>query len=206
MESTAYLPFRMEGKRFITDLEALILEYEESLEFESGQVLTGSLNNHFLAKYYADGSLAWTKNIVGNNGSGLFSISVFAENSVLVSGRIVNECLAFGSTTLSSANSNFFLALVGSDLPVGIKPPVKTTTLLTIFPNPATDRLFLHFNEPPANPFVCVLTDATGRVVFSDTFRGSKQVTIDLPVLAPGIYILSVKAGGQHYYEKVVIL
>jgi hypothetical protein len=181
-------------------------DYYDSLIFESGLHLTGGANNHFLAKFTSAGNLAWTKNIVGANGiSSLFGIRVFAENSVVVSGRIYNEALAFDANTVSSANSNAYLALLGSDLPMGIKPVQKELNTLNVFPNPASDRFFLQFNEPPANPFVCDLTDATGRVVFSDTFRGLKQVRIDLPVLAPGVYVLSVKTGNQRYYDKVVI-
>jgi hypothetical protein len=181
-------------------------DYTDSLEFETGQILAGSSYNHFLAKYSSDGNLAWTENLLGSSGpSSLFGIAVFAENSVLVSGRIYNEPMIFGTTTISSANSNAYLALVGNSLPLGIMPTGREEEGLKVFPNPATKTIFLNFRDQPGKLVVCSLTDVNGKNVFSDTFAGSQSVKIDLPELPAGVYFLSVTTKKESYNEKVVI-
>jgi prepilin-type N-terminal cleavage/methylation domain-containing protein len=74
----------------------------------------------FIAKYNANGSLAWAKQVSGLNNQGGKAIHTFADNSFMVAGFFTNE-VTFGTapntTTLSVSGNNYtiFIAKYNAD-------------------------------------------------------------------------------------------
>ncbi len=79
---------------------------------------------------------------------------------------------------------------------------------VTIFPNPATDNMFVKLTAEAQNVSATVV-DLTGKVVFTDMFNhagGEQQYTISVNNLANGIYFLNLqgKDGGKVTYKFIV--
>ena len=79
---------------------------------------------------------------------------------------------------------------------------------VSIFPNPATDNLFVKLTAEAQDVYATVL-DLTGKVVFTDMFNhggGEQQYTLPVNTLANGIYFLNLqgKDGGKVTYKFIV--
>ncbi len=73
---------------------------------------------------------------------------------------------------------------------------------LKIYPNPATDNLFIQLNDNNHLPLNVTLYDAQGKFVKSIALSESSQVNVqDLPA---GIYLMKAIAEGRVYVEKFV--
>ena len=78
----------------------------------------------------------------------------------------------------------------------------------TIFPNPATDNLFVKLTAD-AQDVVATVVDLTGKVVYADKFNhagGEQQYTLPVNTLANGIYFLNLQGndGGKVTYKFIV--
>jgi hypothetical protein len=73
---------------------------------------------------------------------------------------------------------------------------------VSIFPNPASERLFIRSNSPNAIKGVKLIS-ASGAVVYQGS---NAQTEIDLKGLAPGVYILVSKhVDGSQRSHKVLV-
>jgi hypothetical protein len=94
-------------------------------------------------------------------------------------------------------------------------PPVQQDELgglslqqFRAFPNPSFGRVQVQF-EAEAVPTTVQLTDATGKVVYTEqlnSFNGTYNREIDLKDAAPGTIVLSIKQGQQVTAKKLVLL
>ena len=75
----------------------------------------------------------------------------------------------------------------------------------SVYPNPFNATLNLELAQVPAGNVSTTLTDALGRRVFASTQRpGARQFTLQVPVsLAPGTYVLTVRANGQQTTRRI---
>ncbi|MCX6243459.1 MAG: T9SS type A sorting domain-containing protein [Bacteroidetes bacterium] len=182
-------------------------QYQSTLTFHEGTALSGRNSNSFLAKYASSGTYQWNKNIVANNSYTIFDgLAVYNKNSILVGGRVVNEQLDFGAIPVSPIGCNAVIALLGDPLPNGIEVNATADRFVDVFPNPASDQVFLKFSEPPLTRVTWRMTDGSGKAVLAGQSESRQIVEIQLPALASGTYILSVFANGKIATEKMVIL
>ena len=82
-----------------------------------------------------------------------------------------------------------------------------TNDRVTVFPNPAHDRLEIRSKNLAAGNVTIRLSDALGKTVqFSEETGGeSYSKTLDLHQLKPGVYFLHIRNGGNDEYVKVVV-
>ncbi|MGY3087692.1 hypothetical protein ACVWYF_000718 [Hymenobacter sp. UYAg731] len=88
-----------------------------------------------------------------------------------------------GGTATSTATFNLVSAVLAS----------QTLPGLSVFPNPATDRITVAL--PTAGAATVALRDLTGRVVLAPTTLGADKQLVLPATLARGIYLLEVKQG-----------
>lgn len=77
-----------------------------------------------------------------------------------------------------------------------------------VYPNPAKNQTVLRLQAPVATTGVVELRDNTGRVVHRQSVRareGANQWQISLPRLAPGLYYISLTAGGSRTAKALVV-
>lgn len=92
------------------------------------------------------------------------------------------------------------------DMSVGIADVYEN--ILNIYPNPNSGDFFVGFLNRQAQPVGLSVSNLQGEVVYQE-LTGEKSIVISkkvsLPRLSPGIYFLSVTAGGQKFYKKLII-
>jgi hypothetical protein len=85
-------------------------------------------------------------------------------------------------------------------------PPTGTATGMDtqfkIYPNPATDRLFI--SSPEKAIYKIELIDSTGKVVYTDK-EVSQSKLIDLSGFLSGLYFVQVRTSEDVFTKKVTI-
>lgn len=115
--------------------------------------------------------------------------------------------LEFNSTTFGTGGpTNFFVddvALVVCT-PVGIQELVSGASI-SVVPNPASSYVDITFKNYSENINLSI-NDMTGKVVYNATVSGkSAQNRIDVSNWAKGVYMVSFKAFGKNYSQKLVV-
>ncbi len=106
--------------------------------------------------------------------------------------------LIFSSTTI---NSTSVLFVDDVELSNGVSVPLLENKLDKIYPNPASDVLFL---QPGSEePYHWTLRDLTGRTLKSGTSTG--KTSIDVKRYPSGVYMLTLNINGQESTRKVVV-
>ena len=180
-------------------------DYYDTLKFDNGPLLTGNYYCHFVAKYTTNGDFEWSQNLSGTptNLTSLFATAAITDQTIYIAGYLTNDVISFGSNTISSANTNGFLALLGSQ--VGIPSISQYNSGVELFPNPATQILYLEFDQQPEKSVTYSLSDLTGKILLSNTTEASKLIKITLPKLSQGVYFISVNNGLGEFVRKVII-
>lgn len=112
--------------------------------------------------------------------------------------------------TLNPAEYRIFTSkrINKNDIFVGINQP-KTSSDLSIWPNPAADELFISYNQPQLGITTFKIYSLTGQLVYTfqkQNFSGSNIVNIKLPSNLPsGIYLLNLTSNGINRTEKIII-
>ncbi len=84
----------------------------------------------------------------------------------------------------------------------------SSTTINSIYPNPAKDVLNVEFNNPSATDVQLQITDISGRVVYQsylDQQEGTQTESIDISELNHGYYILVIASDGEKTHEKFIV-
>ncbi len=105
-------------------------------------------------------------------------------------------------TSYSTGISSETVAVDYRSVISGIENPEQELAVVSLFPNPSTDRLFvLHRGSIPIDEIV--ISDRMGRKVFHQTYKGSNAlVTIGIASLPPGVYIIQVLTSGPAFSGK----
>ena len=91
--------------------------------------------------------------------------------------------------------------------PVSIKE-IENINDLSIYPNPASDKLNIKFNTSTADNFDIVIYNVTGQVVYKETlnnFLGSYYNELNINDFAQGVYLMQIKSSKGATTRKVVI-
>jgi len=90
-----------------------------------------------------------------------------------------------------------------SPVPLGVTDVKQNLPSIKVHPNPASDEI--HFTLAASiQKAVCSINDLTGRMLLQKEITTSKN-TIDVSMLAPGLYILHLTNGDQTTYQKIEI-
>ncbi len=89
------------------------------------------------------------------------------------------------------------------DETTGISEPDISSQLLHIYPNPATDHLFISVpGETDEANLLVDLYDASGRLAQQQVVRDGQ---LDVSGLPGGIYFLKLRSPGKVFHAKVLI-
>jgi len=94
-----------------------------------------------------------------------------------------------------------------STSPVSIQE-VENINDLSVYPNPATDKLNIKFNTATADDFNITIYNVTGQAVYKETlnnFIGSYYNEISVNDFAQGVYLMQVKSSKGAATRKIVI-
>ena len=139
----------------------------------------------------------------GDNLTYTANASSAALHVVANSGKLSFTALTDGQATISVKASD----PVGRSVSTEFKVAVRTSGILvSAYPNPVTDYLYISNNEVQPRSMDVTLTASTGGVVYSATLSGSafEPAVLDMTSMAPGIYTLIVTFNGEEYKQTVV--
>ncbi len=85
----------------------------------------------------------------------------------------------------------------------GVDPPDAVLTPLNLYPNPASDRIWIQVPSGGENePLVLDIFDNSGRQLQHTELQSN---SLDVSGLAPGLYFIRAVISGKPYYSKVLI-
>jgi PKD repeat protein len=107
----------------------------------------------------------------------------------------------------TNCGADTFEQVVMIDIPVGIEDIIDPQEV-AIFPNPATNALYIRFKKEVPKPFFLSMYDAQGRLVEQRqlTFATKDEtLTFEVSTLAKGMYYLRF-AGGLQGSQRVMLI
>jgi len=84
----------------------------------------------------------------------------------------------------------------------------KSTSFVSIFPNPATSILNIQWQEATSENSTLTLSDVVGHIVYTSSInmsQGNGSAAIDVATVAEGIYTVCIKNGSLRYTDKINI-
>ncbi len=89
---------------------------------------------------------------------------------------------------------------------VGIEMLNKKRENISIYPQPANDRIIIKLNMTDANEYKLILTDISGRILFTCSCESGKApMEINTTLFASGVYLLKLCGAEQPLTEKLMI-
>jgi len=157
----------------------------------------------FVAKYGSDGSLKWLSTVGGITGAAGMGIAVDGSGVPIVAGRFIDTILNIGSSVVfNKSGYNGFVAKMG--VPTGIKTEHHPVDDVFLYPNPASDRLYVHFKQN-VGPIRYQFYDARGLLVAFGAIDNSNTYAMTLPTLANGVYYVRLFGPQNSFTKKVII-
>ena len=77
--------------------------------------------------------------------------------------------------------------------------------LISIYPNPASDKITISLSNQPSKESFISLVDMTGKVVYSQNVNNTNKITIDVRGFSKGNYILTIQNQKQNHSQKIMI-
>ncbi len=114
----------------------------------------------------------------------------------------------FGNDTLFNSTSSygFFLMKLSDNAIVTSVTHNEANIPFTIFPNPTTGIVDIHFSGNRNETTRFNIIDVMGRTIYSETLQqGILNKTIDLSKEAKGLYLIEATTGKEKNYKKIVI-
>lgn len=119
--------------------------------------------------------------------------------------------ITLSSTHTSATAANFIrhtVSRVISPGSAGVSNMQGASASVAAYPNPASDKLSLVWNETATETAAVSLADVTGKVVYTTQVNmatGSGIYQLSVAGLAEGMYVLSVKSANISYHNKIQI-
>jgi hypothetical protein len=175
-------------------------------------------NNMFVAKYNTEGEVQWVANAealeVTAGRSHSFGNSICADDNgnVWVTGSIDGN-VKFGDTVLSSNSLAdevlvFVAKIKDNQIITGLTRSENLQHSLIVYPNPASDQLFITLSSKNTESVSVKLINLTGSVVYQFSQKNSTdffQKQIDISKLVPGVYFIELQTEKERLVKKVVV-
>ena len=103
-------------------------------------------------------------------------------------------------------NFHFSMGMTGTFTVVNTTgvTPVTATALFHMFPNPASGSVKLQFAQQD-RPVSVVMTDMSGKTIFSKEYAASVDANIDVKNFPAGIYVIAAKQGNMEYKQELQV-
>lgn len=163
----------------------------------------------WLYKFSPQGDSIWSKHLDTPLGTGPSIGGYFGGVGELSSGGIVAGGAAYEGSALYpwlvKVDANGCLE---APCPVlsAIAGPAAPEENIYLYPNPSNGRFRLSWEQAPAgSSALCTLFDAQGRAAWREERPAAPEMDIGASGLAPGFYVLEVRAAGRRWVGKVVV-
>lgn len=160
---------------------------------QTNNIISSADADLFFAQYDSVGNYKWSMSAGGSNGDLIQSIVVDNVLQIYATGWIQGTASFFGNTNINSKGDRDILVVkVDASMVVSANKVIENQQF-NASPNPFNDRVQLTFLEKNKQHISIILTDASGRVVFTQNEITENNPMIDLPNgLANGVYFLQI--------------
>jgi len=87
----------------------------------------------------------------------------------------------------------------------GVAEATKSTLSLSVYPNPANDKLFLKYNSSVSEKLAYSIMDMFGRTILANQLSGnSSDQAIDISTLSEGVYFVRLSCGQNTTTSKFI--
>lgn len=119
--------------------------------------------------------------------------------------------IVMSSSGMTPADGSYLfvdnLAFAGSG-PTAISSTESIINNVTLYPNPAKDKLNISYSIKEGGNHTIQILDLLGKTVSNQTVRavqGNNRISIDIPTLVAGTYLLTLSNGAEHSTHKIII-
>ncbi len=159
--------------------------------FNNDTIATQGSNDIFIACYNFKGEEQWIKTAGGKSNDTANSLALDMRGRIYVCGGTASHPTTFGDITVNPPHpNNLFLARLSNDTIVGIDQTALTTTT-KIYPNPASERLWLKPNKEHLQIDQITIFDTQGKNILHHLSIKNYSIAVDW--LPAGIYFLTIK-------------
>jgi hypothetical protein len=82
----------------------------------------------------------------------------------------------------------------------------REATIGRVYPNPATQLLFIKRNPSTTSGIAIDILNMAGEIIYLDEMTENQQVkSINVTNIEPGVYLIHLKSANGVYSEKIVI-
>ena len=136
-----------------------------------------------------------------SNGGG--SVEIESNNQSFIIQQSIGQSSVIGMANLG--NAKVLQGFIQPDLLDKILTPDTPAELeADMFPNPFDTHIYLQFDFVPKTNVVVSAYDVMGRVVWSNSYASSDEITIEPTNLNNGYYIFKVECNGMQRVEKIL--
>jgi hypothetical protein len=164
-------------------------------------------NDYKLIVSCMKGDIYLYENIDGNL-NGTFSV-IDTLISKTEGSRYGNNLSVSGDDINGDGQTDLLIGFYGGGLQIWNQGPpndigiINDENLFSVYPNPATDKIFIHSNGP-VNISNIILYDITGKAILRRRLKTNDSF-FDIHGIAPGIYTLNICAGDLSVNKKIII-
>jgi hypothetical protein len=116
----------------------------------------------------------------------------------------VIQNINFWVDTIGGSGSNLGPGIYTSDPTSIAQNPDMLGDWVTVFPNPATDRMLLQFKNATSRPVNITLKNLAGQAILNKKNFNQNEIYFNSEQLSPGMYLLEVERNGNRYLNKIV--
>jgi hypothetical protein len=160
--------------------------YSNNGDVSGNHTTDNSLNDYWVIKLNADGTIVWQKTLGGTDGDFATSIQLTSDNGYILAGTTGSND---GDVTGNHGNGDYWVVKLTTDnLDTSEFEFVKNSI---IYPNPSNSYFVIQNKELSAENFVYNIIDLTGRIILSGNSKYSE--TINIESLKTGNYIIQIE-------------
>ena len=175
----------------------------ETMTIGSTVLTNTGASDIFVAKYSPSGTVEWAKQVSGDGGDYSKGIATSLPGNVFVTGYFDGDALDFDGITLTNSGYiDLFVADIETTMPNGIIDNSVDGKLFNCFPNPAKESFTLILSDKVNNAIVNIYDLQGRRLLYKELI--SEKNTIDLDMLAEGVYFVSVRNNDKTSTVKLI--
>lgn len=186
-----------------TDQEGYVYltgQFIDTVDFDPGPAVNYLISTGqtrlFILKLTPDGAFVWVrsfdytlgKSLVHSGSGNIYSTGTFDGTAQIPTGNGTATLISMGEEDI------FLQKIAQTSFTTSV---VQDTLQITLFPNPAIDKIFLQENWLPTRPVTVAIHDAEGKQVLLREFKDSSNIEMDVTALPVGLYFVHMHHRGM---------
>ncbi len=163
----------------------------------------------FLSVFDSAGNFLWVKQAGGSSSDRGNSLLAITKDEIYLGGYFYSPSISFGTINLTNDSNSagfipdVFVSKLGKMTTTGIEKRIESG--ITIFPNPASERITIQIPEAIRGKTIMNLLDAEGRKICSNVSVDHSSIEILVRDVVDGIYFLQIISDEKSVVKKIIV-